>query len=97
LDADQLKLRSVNSSSLSLLGLVRHMAEVERSWFRGGFAGEQIAYLYVSNSNPDSDFDDVEIADAEVRSRRRSAHEAGRCGRYGGRTPRSRGRTPSAG
>ena len=31
---EQLKQRSVPPSSLSLLGLVRHMAEVERAWFR---------------------------------------------------------------
>jgi Protein of unknown function (DUF664) len=31
---DQLRERTVPPSSLSLLGLVRHMAEVERNWFR---------------------------------------------------------------
>jgi uncharacterized damage-inducible protein DinB len=31
---EQLKIRAVPPSSLSLLGLVRHMAEVERGWFR---------------------------------------------------------------
>ncbi|GGT42671.1 DinB family protein [Streptomyces chromofuscus] len=30
----QLRIRSVAPSTLSLLGLVRHMAEVERAWFR---------------------------------------------------------------
>src|ERR1700709_122906 len=34
LDQDQLKLRPVDTSRLSLHGLVRHMAEVERNWFR---------------------------------------------------------------
>ena len=34
LTADQLKERAVPPSRLSLLGLVRHMTEVERWWFR---------------------------------------------------------------
>jgi hypothetical protein len=34
LTPEQLALRSVPPSSLSLLGLVRHMADVEFSWFR---------------------------------------------------------------
>ncbi len=40
LDADQMALRSVPPSTMSLLGLVRHMADVERSWFRRVMAGE---------------------------------------------------------
>ncbi len=40
LDADQMALRSVLPSTMSLLGLVRHMADVERSWFRRVMAGE---------------------------------------------------------
>jgi hypothetical protein len=39
LDADGLARRSVPPSNLSLLGLVRHMSEVERSWFRRRLAG----------------------------------------------------------
>ncbi len=39
----QLVERSVPPSSLSLLGLVRHMAEVERHWFRRCFAGDDDA------------------------------------------------------
>jgi uncharacterized damage-inducible protein DinB len=65
LTPEQLKLRSVEPSDLSLLGLVRHMAEVERAWFRLRFAGEQLDLLYCSDSNPDGDFDDVDAADAE--------------------------------
>lgn len=66
LTADQLKLRTVEPSSLSLLGLVRHMAEVERSWFRRRFAGEQVDFLYFSETNPDADFDDLDTANAEA-------------------------------
>ena len=40
LTAEQLAARNAWPSILSLLGLVRHMAEVERAWFRRGLAGE---------------------------------------------------------
>ena len=46
LSAEQLKRRSVPPSTLTLLGLVRHMAEVEREWFRIGFAGQALSALY---------------------------------------------------
>ncbi len=59
---DQLRSRSVPPSSLSLLGLVRHMTEVERSWFRRTLAGEEAPPLYYSDDNEDGDFDDVDNA-----------------------------------
>ncbi|PRH80934.1 Mini-circle protein [Streptomyces solincola] len=37
---EELRRRSMPPSALSLLGLVRHMAEVERAWFRRTLAGE---------------------------------------------------------
>jgi len=61
---DQLRAQAVPPSSLSLLGLVRHMGEVERSWFRRVLSGEQAPPRYYSDENPDGDFDDV--ADAGV-------------------------------
>jgi len=60
---DQLRARAVPPSSLSLLGLVRHMGEVERSWFRRVLGGEQAPPRYYSDENPDGDFDDVAGAD----------------------------------
>lgn len=63
LDADQLRQHSVEPSSLSLLGLVRHMAEVERWWFRRRFDGQQIEGRFCSEVSPDGDFDDVDTAD----------------------------------
>ena len=56
---DQLRTRAVPPSSLSLLGLVRHMGEVERVWFRRVLGGEQAPPRYYSDENPDGDFDDV--------------------------------------
>jgi uncharacterized damage-inducible protein DinB len=63
----QLALRAVEPSTLSLLGLVRHMTEVERSWFRARAAGQtDVRPLYYSDDNPDGDFDDLDPADAEA-------------------------------
>jgi uncharacterized damage-inducible protein DinB len=59
----QLKLRSAEPSTLSLLGLVRHMTDVERSWFRRRIAGESIGPQYATDQNRDAAFDDVEEAD----------------------------------
>ena len=42
LDPVQLASRSVPPSTMSLLGLLRHMADVERYWFRQVMAGEQL-------------------------------------------------------
>jgi uncharacterized damage-inducible protein DinB len=61
----QLAERAVPPSSLSLLGLVRHMAEVECGWFRR-FAGEQVTFRYSSAQNPDGDFDDLDRSQAQV-------------------------------
>jgi uncharacterized damage-inducible protein DinB len=57
LDADQLARRAVKPSTLSLLGLVRHMAEVERTWFRRRLAGQHAPAYFCSDTEPDADFD----------------------------------------
>jgi uncharacterized damage-inducible protein DinB len=66
LTAEQLKQRSAEPSALTLLGLVRHMALVERTWFRNRAAGEDVPWLYCTDDNLDGDFDDVAGADAEA-------------------------------
>ncbi|MFG2495782.1 DinB family protein [Streptomyces caniferus] len=45
LDDGQLRLASVTPSSMSLLGLVQHMAVVERNWFQRVFAGQDMPPL----------------------------------------------------
>ena len=57
LDAGDLARRSVEPSSLSLLGLVRHMADVERFWFRTVMDGQDAPPYFSSDSDPDGDFD----------------------------------------
>jgi uncharacterized damage-inducible protein DinB len=64
LTGEQLKTRAVPPSTMSLLGLVRHMADVERVWFRRRIAGEDIPALYWGDASPDGDFDEVADADA---------------------------------
>lgn len=59
LTADQLATKSAPPSTMSLLGLLRHLAEVERGWFRD-FAGETNPPLYCSEADPDGEFDNVE-------------------------------------
>ena len=56
---DQLRERAVPPSSLSLLGLVRHMADVERVWFRRIMAGQDTSYRFSSREDRDGDFDNV--------------------------------------
>jgi hypothetical protein len=59
LDAESLARRSVPPSNLSLLGLVRHMAKVEQTWFRIRMAGEQVPRHYRTEDRPDMDFEDA--------------------------------------
>ncbi|MEU2155003.1 DinB family protein [Streptomyces sp. NPDC019396] len=46
LSDEELRRQSMPPSTLSLLGLVRHMAEVERSWFRRVIAAEEIPLVW---------------------------------------------------
>jgi len=59
LTPEQLRLRSMPPSTLSLLGLVRHMAEVENNWFRFWLDGDGPVYRWEG----DEDFD---VEDASV-------------------------------
>ena len=65
LDAEQMARRSVEPSTLSLLGLLRHMAEVERAWFHRRFAGLDIPKRYQTEADPDADFNGA-VADPAV-------------------------------
>ncbi|MGI9621286.1 MAG: DinB family protein [Acidimicrobiales bacterium] len=65
LSPDHLCAQAIPPSPLSLIGLVRHMAEVERAWFGRLLAEsnmEATPPIYFSKSNPDGDFDDIEPA-----------------------------------
>ncbi|MGV9322653.1 DinB family protein [Streptomyces sp. NPDC003660] len=43
---DQLRLAAVPASSMTLLGLVQHLAEVERNWFQRIFAGQDVPPVF---------------------------------------------------
>jgi len=60
---EQLRMRSAEPSTLSLLGLVRHMTDVESGWF-SDFVGE-FRPRYWSREHRDADFDEVDDADVE--------------------------------
>ena len=60
---DELRQRAMPPSSLSLLGLVRHMAEVERNWFRAVLGGEEMATIFAPGLDWEPAFRDVDAAD----------------------------------
>jgi uncharacterized damage-inducible protein DinB len=65
LDAEQLARRSVPPSTMSLLGLVRHLARVEHHWFQRVLQGYDVPRLYRTQAQPDLDFDGA-VADPDV-------------------------------
>jgi uncharacterized damage-inducible protein DinB len=65
LNADELTVRSVPPSTLSLSGLIRHLADAERAWFRRYFRGEQIPEVYARPDAPDAAFDEATSGEAE--------------------------------
>ncbi|AVV43359.1 DinB family protein [Streptomyces sp. ID05-04B] len=46
LDDGQVRTASAEPSSLTLLGLVQHLAEVERNWFQRAFAGLEVPPVF---------------------------------------------------
>ncbi|MER6539228.1 DinB family protein [Streptomyces sp. 900105755] len=78
----QLRTPSVEPSPLTLMGLVRHMADVERSWYRRVLAGEEAPPLYFTDEDPDAEFRLTEahtwqeayaVWQAEIEAARRAA------------------------
>ena len=69
LSPEELARRSMEPSTMSLLGLVRHLADVERGWFRWFMAGEEIPDRFSTDDDPDGAFegavpDERVVADA---------------------------------
>jgi hypothetical protein len=65
LDAEAMARRSVDPSTMSLLGLVRHLAEMERRSFREMMAGQDAPRLFCSDTDRDGDFDGA-VGDPQV-------------------------------
>jgi uncharacterized protein DUF664 len=57
LDAAGMACRSVPPSNLSLLGLVRHLTDVERNWFRRVLAGQDVGWRFRLDDDRDAPFD----------------------------------------
>ena len=80
LTPEQLALRSVPPSTMSLLGLVRHLAKIEHHWFRRVLeAQSELPLLYSDPERPGLDFDEAVgtadcVADAWESWRREVAH-----------------------
>ncbi|GHJ44396.1 hypothetical protein Cs7R123_17380 [Catellatospora sp. TT07R-123] len=66
LDDEQLRQRSMPPSTLSLLGLVRHMAEVERAWFRRVIDGEDIGLVWSDERDFQVAYDATDSTRAEA-------------------------------
>ncbi len=62
LSLEALSQRPVPSSSMSLLGILRHMTFVEQVWFHLRFAGHDVALFYQRDDDPDADFHDLTSA-----------------------------------
>jgi Protein of unknown function (DUF664) len=62
----QLARREIPPSTLSLLGLIRHLTEVERGWFRRGFGNETIPMAYCGPDDWDGDFDHLDAESAQA-------------------------------
>ncbi|GAB2637649.1 DinB family protein [Kribbella swartbergensis] len=65
LTGEQLVRRSVEPSSMSLIGLVRHLTEVERYWYQICLAQLPVTATFWTDEHPDGDFDLVDAAGAE--------------------------------
>lgn len=88
LDDAQVRLASAEPSSLTLLGLVQHLAEVERNWFQRVLAGLDVPPVYEEESGyalrPDRGLDEAlaiwrrEIARGREISAGRSLEDTGR-------------------
>jgi uncharacterized damage-inducible protein DinB len=59
LDAEAMADRSVPPSTLSLLGLLRHLADVERGWMRRFMAGLDAPPLFWGPEDRDGEFDNA--------------------------------------
>jgi hypothetical protein len=97
----ELKRRAVPSSNLTLLGLVRHLTDVEYGWFCECLDGQPERSLYFTSDDPNGDFDNLEsqpVIDvwaayhaqlAESRRILSTFENADEMARGGGRRPRN--------
>jgi uncharacterized damage-inducible protein DinB len=63
LSIEQLKSRPIPSTTLTLLGLLRHMTGVEEWWFQEQLTGVAPEYTFDATDDPDTDFNDLDSHD----------------------------------
>ncbi len=68
LNDEQSRRAACPPSDMTILGIVRHLAEVERSWFRRGLAGQDAPPIFYGDAHPlgDRDGDFHPPADATI-------------------------------
>ncbi|MER6596002.1 DinB family protein [Micromonospora purpureochromogenes] len=84
LSDEELRRRSMPPSSLTLLGLLRHMAEVERTWFRRVIDAEDVPLIWSATGDFQEAYDPTgstgpdafEVWQREVEHARRIEREA---------------------
>lgn len=76
---------AVDPSPLTLLGLVQHMAEVERTWFQRVLTGEEVPALYSPSADPKGEdkgfrlFEDVSFEQAHATWQKQIDEARARC------------------
>ncbi|RBY87032.1 Mini-circle protein [Blastococcus sp. TF02A-26] len=76
LDDDQAREASVPPSPLTLVGLVQHMAEVERNWFRRVLLGERVPAIHDPDADPDGPDGGFDLAPGATLAGARATWEA---------------------
>jgi len=76
LDPEQLRASPVSPSNLSLLGLVRHLTEMERVHLVHGIPRTRVQFVYYSEANPEADFEELQDVDPDVSFERWFAERA---------------------
>jgi hypothetical protein len=66
LTGEQLARQAVPPANLSLLGILRHMVDVELAFFRYGLAGEHVPSVYARDDRPDAAFEEATADGAEA-------------------------------
>jgi uncharacterized damage-inducible protein DinB len=73
---EQLRTASAPPSPLTLLGLVQHMAEVERNWFRRVLLGEQAPPIHDPTADPNGHDGGFDLAEGATFAAARTTWEA---------------------
>lgn len=73
---EQLRVSPVPPSNLSLLGLVRHLTEMERVHLVHGIPRTSVQFVYYSADNPEADFEEIDDVDPAESFERWNAERA---------------------